>query len=68
MVSDEGEEYAFEAPVKPEGNIEDWMNKIDDEMQSSLNIITKKAVFNYAKTERLEWIKGEIGMVAVVGT
>lgn len=38
-------------------------------MKSSLNLITKKAVFNYAKSaDRLEWIKGEIGMVAVVGT
>jgi hypothetical protein len=45
------------------------MTKIDLEMKSSLNLITKKAVFNYAKsTDRLEWIKGEIGMVAVVGT
>jgi len=68
MVSDEGEEYAFEAPVKPDGSVEDWMNKIDDEMKSSLNLITKKAVFNYAKSDRVEWIKGEIGMVAVVGT
>jgi dynein heavy chain len=69
MVSDEGEEYSFETPVKPEGSIEDWMNKIDEEMKSSLNLITKKATFNYAKTtDRLEWIKGEIGMVAVVGT
>ena len=69
MTSDEKEEYSFETPVKPEGSVEDWMNKIDDEMKSSLNLITKKATFNYAKNpDRLEWIKGEIGMVAVVGT
>jgi dynein heavy chain len=68
MMSDEGEEYDFETPVKPDGNVEDWMNKVDDEMKDSLQTITKKAVYYYAKNERTDWIKGEIGMVAVVGT
>jgi dynein heavy chain len=68
MVSDEGEEYDFETPVKPDGNVEDWMNKVDDEMKDTLQTITKKAVYYYAKNERIDWIKGEIGMVAVVGT
>jgi dynein heavy chain, axonemal len=56
MVSDEGEEYEFVNPVKPEGNVEDWMNKTDDEMKASLLTITKIAVFNYAKSDRIEWI------------
>lgn len=68
MVSDEGEEYEFENPVKPEGNVEDWMTRVDEEMKNSLLIITKRAVFHYAKTERIEWIKQQIGMVALVGT
>jgi len=57
MVSDESEEYAFETPVKPEGKIEEWMNVVDDEMKSSLLTITKRAVFDYARFERVEWIK-----------
>ena len=68
MTSDEGEYYDLETPVKCEGNVEDWMNKVDDEMKATLTLIAKKAVFNYAKNDRLEWIKGEIGMVAVLGT
>jgi len=36
MVSDEGEEYMFETPVKPDGNVEDWMNKVDEEMKATL--------------------------------
>jgi len=68
MVSDESEEYDFEAVVKPEGNVEDWMNKIDAEMKESLLLISKKAVFHYAKSNRVEWVKEQIGMVAVVGT
>lgn len=38
MTSDEGESYEFETPVKPEGNVEDWMNKVDDEMKDTLTI------------------------------
>jgi dynein heavy chain len=68
MVSDEGEGYDFETPVKPEGNVEDWMTKVDEEMKESLLMITKKAVFHYAKAVRIDWIKEQIGMVALVGT
>lgn len=68
MVSDEGEEYEFETPVKPEGNVEDWMNKVDEEMKNTLKLICKKAVHHYAKSDRIEWIKEQIGMVALVGT
>lgn len=68
MTSDEGEMYDFEVPTKCEGNVEDWMNKVDQEMKSSLTLITKKAVFHYAKADRLEWIREQIGMVALVGT
>lgn len=30
--------------------------------------MTKRAVFNYAKSDRIEWIKEQIGMVALLGT
>ena len=68
MTSDEGEVYQFEVPVKPEGSIEDWMMRVDDEMKKTLHIMVKKAVFFYAKEDRVEWIFKQIGMVAVVGT
>lgn len=57
MNSDEGEKYQFENPVKPEGNIEDWMMRVDDEMKKTLHILVKKAVFFYAKQDRVDWIK-----------
>jgi dynein heavy chain len=68
MTSDEDEKYQFETPVKPEGKIEDWMCKIDDEMKKTLCTFVKRAVFNYAKADRMEWIKKEIGMICIVGT
>lgn len=68
MTSDEDEKYPFETPVKPEGKIEDWMCRIDDEMKKTLLINAKRATFNYAKQDRIEWISKEIGMIAIVGT
>jgi dynein heavy chain len=68
MTSDEDEKYAFETPVKPEGKIEDWMNRLDDEMKKTLHIFVKRAVYNYAKCDRMEWIRKEVGMIAIVGT
>lgn len=66
MTSDEGEIYQFENPVKPEGSIEDWMTRVDEEMKKTLHVFCKKAVFYYAKMDRVEWIMKQIGMVALV--
>ena len=44
------------------------MMRVDDEMKKTLHIMVKKAVFFYAKEDRVEWIFKQIGMVAVVGT
>lgn len=68
MESDEGEYYDFDVPLKPEGKIEEWMNKVDEEMKSTLMVLSKKAVHSYATSDRVTWIKEQIGMVALVGT
>jgi len=68
MKSDEGEEYEFENAVKPEGNIEEWMQRVDDEMKKTLHVLTKRATFHYAKEDRVEWVQKHIGMVTLVGT
>lgn len=68
MQSDEGEKYDFETPQKPEGKIEEWMNKVDEEMKATLLVLSKKAVFHYARSDRIGWIKEQLGMVALVGT
>jgi dynein heavy chain, axonemal len=68
MTSDEGEKYAFETPCKPDGKIEDWMTRLDEEMKRTLHIFVKREVFNYAKEERVAWISRQIGMIGLVGT
>ena len=44
------------------------MQKIDEEMKKTLHVLTKKAVFYYAKDKRIEWVTQHIGMVTLVGT
>lgn len=68
MTSDEGESYMFENPVKPEGNIEDWMTRVDTEMKKTLHVHVKKAVFYYAQKDRVQWVTEQLGMVALVGS
>lgn len=68
MTSDEAEKYAFETPVKVEGKVEELMCKIDDEMKRTLNIFAKKGIFHYAKEDRIDWIKQQVGQIALLGT
>lgn len=67
MTSDEGEAYSFVTPVKPEGAVEVWMNKLDVEMFSTLKGFTKEGVYYCAESERIPWILKNLGMVSIVG-
>jgi dynein heavy chain, axonemal len=68
MTSDEGESFNFEVPQKPEGAVEDWMTRVEDEMKNTLHVIAKKAIMFYAKEKRTKWITEHLGMITVVGT
>ena len=68
MTSDEGEKFEYVFKVKPEGKIEEWMNVVNDEMKNTLEVIAKGAVWEYARSDRIDWIKKQIGMIALVGT
>ncbi len=52
MVSDEGESFSYHTPTKPEGPVEVWMTKVDEEMKSTLLRIMKEGVYKYAQMER----------------
>ena len=68
MTSDEGESFEFEVPQKPEGAVEDWMTRVEDEMKNTLHVTAKKAIMFYAKEKRTKWITEHLGMITVVGT
>lgn len=44
------------------------MVKVDLEMQSTLKKICKEKVFMYPQMERNDWIKENLGMVAIAGS
>lgn len=62
------EHFDFRNAVLTEGAVEVWMLNVESEMQSTLQQITKEAVFYYAKTSRTEWITANMGMVTIVGS
>mmetsp|Transcript_40960 Transcript_40960/g.47071 ORF Transcript_40960/g.47071 Transcript_40960/m.47071 type:complete len:872 (+) Transcript_40960:2789-5404(+) len=68
MTSDEGESFEFEVPQKPEGAVEDWMTRVEDEMKNTLHVIAKKGIMFYAKEKRTKWITEQLGMITLVGT
>lgn len=68
MRSSEGEAYDFRVPVTTDGPIEVWIKSVEAEMRYSLYQITKEGVFYYAKSNRPEWIKNNLGMVTLVCT
>ena len=68
ITSDEGEYFDLREPRKAEGAVENWMTRVDQEMQSTLKKITKEAVYNYHNMERTVWVKKQLGMTCLVGT
>jgi dynein heavy chain len=66
VVSEEDESFGFFDPYKPEGPVEVWMTKVDEIMIQTLHKLTKEGVFNYAKMERVDWMKKYIGMIVLV--
>ena len=68
MESDESEKFLFKEVQKAEKPVENWMTKVDLEMQSTLKQITKESTYHYPSRERTEWILENLGMVSIVGT
>ena len=71
MSSGENEIMMFRQPVVCEGQVEEWMTAILEEMRSTERLITKEAIFKYCDPEigtRNDWIEAYQGMVALAGS
>jgi dynein heavy chain len=68
QTSSEGEKYVMRSHAAVEGPVEDWMTGVENEMRSSLRLINKEGVYQYAKKDRLAWIEDVLGMTAMVGS
>ena len=67
MVSQEGEKFLFEKQIRIESQqqVGTWMNKVDDEMKSTLRFFTKTAIQDYTKEELYKFIHNKLGMICV---
>jgi dynein heavy chain len=67
MKSTEDEFLPFEKPIRLESQqqVGLWMNKVDDEMKSSLKEYTREAIQDFTKEELFKFIKSKIGMVII---
>ena len=68
MTSSEGETFEMRAPSIIDGPVETWLLLAEAEMQTSLQAISKEAVFEYAGAVRTDWIDKVLGMNACVGS
>lgn len=60
--------HAQDYPTAVDRPVETWMLNVEDEMRTTLKLISKEGLFSYAKMDRLEWIHSKLGMVTVLGS
>ncbi|XP_053711973.1 dynein axonemal heavy chain 6-like isoform X3 [Synchiropus splendidus] len=56
MVSPEGEKVALTKGLKAQGNVEDWLCKVEEAMFVSLRRLSKAAITDYELRSREEWV------------
>jgi dynein heavy chain len=65
MTSSEGETVNFSEAFYPEGNVEDWLLKVEDMMRLSIKTVLKRALVDYLKVPRKEWVQKWCGQVVI---
>ncbi|XP_055022499.1 LOW QUALITY PROTEIN: dynein axonemal heavy chain 6-like [Boleophthalmus pectinirostris] len=56
MVSPEGEKVSLTKGLKAQGNVEDWLCKVEEAMFVSLQHLSKAAIADYQVKSREEWV------------
>uniref|UniRef100_A0A7N8YMF0 Dynein, axonemal, heavy chain 6 n=1 Tax=Mastacembelus armatus TaxID=205130 RepID=A0A7N8YMF0_9TELE len=56
MVSPEGEKVGLTKGLKAQGNVEDWLCKVEEAMFFSLQRLSKAAIVDYQVKSREEWV------------
>lgn len=68
MESAEGESFTFRTLSAVEGPVETWMTGVEGEMRATLQRIAKEGVFQYARSEHIQWLDDVLGMVSLAGS
>ncbi|XP_029949300.1 dynein heavy chain 6, axonemal [Salarias fasciatus] len=56
MISPEGEKVCLSKGLKAQGNVEDWLCRLEEAMFSSLQRLSKAAIVDYQEKSREEWV------------
>ncbi|CAG5929115.1 unnamed protein product [Menidia menidia] len=56
MVSPEGEKVRLTEGLKAQGNVEDWLCRVEEAMYSSLRRLSKAAIADYQGKSREDWV------------
>eukprot|EP00698_Gefionella_okellyi_P007692 TRINITY_DN1880_c0_g3_i1.p1 TRINITY_DN1880_c0_g3~~TRINITY_DN1880_c0_g3_i1.p1 ORF type:complete len:4251 (-),score=1210.42 TRINITY_DN1880_c0_g3_i1:76-12828(-) len=68
MHSVESEVIPFVEPVRPEGNVEMWLMRVEAAMKSSLRDTVKRALADYPSKLRRTWVVSWPGQVVLAGS
>ena len=68
MTSADGETVPLSEPFYPQGNVEEWLLKVEEAMKQSVRAILRKAIVDYLKTPRKEWVQKWPGQVTLAGS
>ena len=67
MVSSEKETFEFRTPQPTEGAVELWLGLVEAEMITTLRREQKESTFHYPKSNRVEWVKDNLGLMVNTG-
>ncbi|CAH8443146.1 unnamed protein product [Heterobilharzia americana] len=69
LISFEGETMIFNKPVFLVGKVEEWLTSMENEMQHTNRLLTKKAIFYYCNQKsRVAWMFDYQGMVVLAAS
>lgn len=51
-----------------EGNVEEWLLKVEASMKDSIRVTLRKAIIDYLKSPRKEWVQKWPGQVVIAGS
>jgi dynein heavy chain, axonemal len=63
MYSNEGERIPFSKPQKARGQVETWLDSIQNAMRETLYKLMKSGLNDYANSERKQWVLTHYGQV-----
>ncbi|TNN40910.1 Dynein heavy chain 1, axonemal [Liparis tanakae] len=67
MYSGEGEEVKLSLPVRPTGNVEDWLRDVERSMKATLRDNIDRSLNVYPEQPRVEWVLSWPGQVVIAG-